>query len=140
MDQETIDAAALALGDFNGGRDEKRKRTRSRSRDRKRTRSGSRERKRSRERRRSRDRTRNRSGSKDRHRGEIGASGKRSRRRKPSLYWDVPPPGFEHITPMQYKAMQAAGQVMICVNNSDIERKTPVSCCTCIYTQFVLRH
>jgi len=31
---------------------------------------------------------------------------KRSRRRKPSLYWDVPPPGFEHITPLQYKAMQ----------------------------------
>lgn len=28
------------------------------------------------------------------------------RRRKPSLYWDVPPPGFEHITPLQYKAMQ----------------------------------
>ena len=27
--------------------------------------------------------------------------------RKPSLYWDVPPPGFEHITPMQYKSMQA---------------------------------
>jgi splicing factor U2AF subunit len=27
------------------------------------------------------------------------------------LYWDVPPPGFEHITPMQYKAMQAAGQI-----------------------------
>lgn len=35
----------------------------------------------------------------------------RSRRRKPSLYWDVPPPGFEHITPLQYKAMQAAGQI-----------------------------
>ena len=31
--------------------------------------------------------------------------------RKPSLYWDVPPPGFEHITPMQYKSMQAAGQI-----------------------------
>lgn len=26
-------------------------------------------------------------------------------------YWDVPPPGFEHITPLQYKAMQAAGQI-----------------------------
>ncbi|XP_055374002.1 splicing factor U2AF 50 kDa subunit [Condylostylus longicornis] len=34
-----------------------------------------------------------------------------TRRRKPSLYWDVPPPGFEHITPLQYKAMQAAGQI-----------------------------
>lgn len=28
-----------------------------------------------------------------------------------SRYWDVPPPGFEHITPLQYKAMQAAGQI-----------------------------
>ncbi|XP_065363930.1 splicing factor U2AF 50 kDa subunit [Calliphora vicina] len=35
----------------------------------------------------------------------------KSYRRKPSLYWDVPPPGFEHITPMQYKAMQASGQI-----------------------------
>ena len=26
-------------------------------------------------------------------------------------YWDVPPPGFEHISPLQYKAMQAAGQI-----------------------------
>ena len=39
------------------------------------------------------------------------ADKKSSRRRKPSLYWDVPPPGFEHITPLQYKAMQAAGQI-----------------------------
>ncbi|XP_052474683.1 splicing factor U2AF 65 kDa subunit isoform X3 [Carassius gibelio] len=30
---------------------------------------------------------------------------------KVKKYWDVPPPGFEHITPMQYKAMQAAGQI-----------------------------
>eukprot|EP00092_Neocalanus_flemingeri_P027874 GFUD01030258.1.p2 GENE.GFUD01030258.1~~GFUD01030258.1.p2 ORF type:complete len:431 (+),score=104.89 GFUD01030258.1:81-1373(+) len=51
---------------------------------------------------------------------ERGAERRRSRsrdrkpktkRRKPSLYWDVPPPGFEHITPMQYKSMQAAGQI-----------------------------
>ena len=55
MDQETIDAAALAL-DLNGARDEKRKRTRSRSRDRKRTRSRSRDRKRSRSRERRRSR------------------------------------------------------------------------------------
>lgn len=27
------------------------------------------------------------------------------------MYWDVPPPGFEHITPLQYKAMQASGQI-----------------------------
>lgn len=33
------------------------------------------------------------------------------RRRKPSLYWDIAPPGFEHISPYQYKQMQAAGQI-----------------------------
>lgn len=104
MDQETIEAAELALG-LNG--DDKRKQTRSRSRDRKRTRSHSRERRRSRSRERRRSRDRNRSRSREKR------SGKKSRRRKPSLYWDVPPPGFEHITPMQYKAMQAAGQVNI---------------------------
>ena len=31
---------------------------------------------------------------------------KKPRKKKPYKYWDVPPPGFEHITPMQYKAMQ----------------------------------
>ncbi|XP_016432076.1 splicing factor U2AF 65 kDa subunit-like [Sinocyclocheilus rhinocerous] len=35
----------------------------------------------------------------------------RTRKKKMCKYWDVPPPGFEHITPMQYKAMQAAGQI-----------------------------
>lgn len=39
-----------------------------------------------------------------------------NRRRKPSLYWDVPPPGFEHITPMQYKSMQSNGQVPATIN------------------------
>lgn len=71
---------------------DRRRRSRSRERERRRTRSRSRER---REKRRSRSRSQS----------------KRSRRRKPSLYWDVPPPGFEHITPLQYKAMQAAGQI-----------------------------
>lgn len=46
-----------------------------------------------------------------RSRSPRGGKSNRSRRRKPSLYWDVPPPGFEHITPLQYKAMQAAGQI-----------------------------
>jgi splicing factor U2AF subunit len=113
------------------GRDEKR-RKRSRSRERRRSRSKSKDRKRSRsgspsalksirqctngimtwghfrsrERRRSRDKDRDREKEK-----KHKENGKRSRRRKPSLYWDVPPPGFEHVTPMQYKAMQAAGQV-----------------------------
>ncbi|XP_029104260.1 U2 small nuclear RNA auxiliary factor 2b isoform X3 [Scleropages formosus] len=35
----------------------------------------------------------------------------RDKKKKVKKYWDVPPPGFEHITPMQYKAMQAAGQI-----------------------------
>lgn len=34
-----------------------------------------------------------------------------SRRRFKSPYWDVPPVGFEHVTPAEYKAMQASGQV-----------------------------
>ena len=72
-------------------RDKERKRRRSRSRER---------------RRKSRSRSRDR-----RDRDIKSESSRRTRRRKPSLYWDVPPPGFEHITPMQYKAMQAAGQI-----------------------------
>lgn len=32
-------------------------------------------------------------------------------RRFKSPYWDVPPIGFEHVTPKKYKEMQAAGQV-----------------------------
>ena len=55
---------------------------------------------------------RSRSRSRDRnYRGNNDTNEKRSRRRKASLYWDVPPPGFEHVTPMQYKAMQASGEV-----------------------------
>lgn len=34
-----------------------------------------------------------------------------SRRRFKSPYWDVPPVGYEHVTPKEYKAMQASGQV-----------------------------
>ena len=95
--------------------DDRKKRSRSRSRDKKK-----RERSRSRDRRRSRSRER---------KPKVSASKRRSVSalscsqpllllllltpppRKPSLYWDVPPPGFEHITPMQYKSMQAAGQI-----------------------------
>lgn len=69
---------------------------------------GAEDRDRRRHRSRSRSRDRRRSRSRDRKRDR---NSNRSRRRKPSLYWDVPPPGFEHITPLQYKAMQAAGQI-----------------------------
>lgn len=75
---------------------------RSRSRDRDRSRS------RDRDSRRERDKDERRR-SRSRDRGDRGK--KSSKRRKPSLYWDVPPPGFEHITPMQYKSMQQSGQI-----------------------------
>ncbi|CAH1988163.1 unnamed protein product [Acanthoscelides obtectus] len=88
--------------------EEKDGKERERSRERRR-RSRSREhRRRSRSRSKDRSRRRSRSASPPRHKGTSGGF---SRRRKPSLYWDVPPPGFEHITPLQYKAMQAAGQI-----------------------------
>jgi len=82
----------------------KEKRSRSRSKDRDRER-------RDRSRSRDRDRERRRSRSRDRERDRGGDRKKASKRRKPSLYWDVPPPGFEHITPMQYKSMQQSGQI-----------------------------
>ena len=86
-------------------KDEERSKDRSSRRDRSRSRDRDRRR-----RSRSRDRRRDRDDRGDRDGGSSSGS-KKSRRRKPSLYWDVPPPGFEHITPIQYKAMQAAGQV-----------------------------
>ncbi|KAL7057787.1 hypothetical protein AAHC03_017148 [Spirometra sp. Aus1] len=79
-------------------------RSRDRKRDRRRSRSSSRGR-----RHRSRDRSR------DRH-----SRRRHSRHRSPSQtktlvykYWDVPPPGFEHMTPLQYKALQASGQIPV---------------------------
>ncbi|KAI4902563.1 hypothetical protein NFI96_022004 [Prochilodus magdalenae] len=80
-------------------------------------RSSSRSRSRDRDRKR-RSRDRERRGSRDHHGDSKDRRHRRSRsphREKKKLkvkkYWDVPPPGFEHITPMQYKAMQAAGQI-----------------------------
>lgn len=42
-------------------------------------------------------------------------------------YWDVPPPGFEHITPMQYKAMQGTERVSGCVDGAPGRWTTCVS-------------
>jgi len=105
--------------DGDSSKESSRKRDRSRDRDKPRRRSRSRDR--------DRDRSRRDRGDRDADFGLTGREtggikfpkgegsgdrrGKKSRRRKPSMYWDVPPPGFEHITPMQYKAMQAAGQI-----------------------------
>ncbi|XP_052003565.1 splicing factor U2AF 65 kDa subunit-like isoform X2 [Xyrauchen texanus] len=79
--------------------------------------SGSRSRSRDRDRKR-RSRDRERRGSREHHGDSKDRRHRRSRsphREKKKIkvkkYWDVPPPGFEHITPMQYKAMQAAGQI-----------------------------
>ncbi|XP_015364853.1 PREDICTED: splicing factor U2AF 50 kDa subunit-like [Diuraphis noxia] len=85
------------------GEDKERERDRDRGERERRRRSRSRDRERHR-----RHRSRSREG---RKRSRSKSPKNKSRRRKDSLYWDVPPPGFEHIAPLQYKAMQAAGQI-----------------------------
>ncbi|CAF1643293.1 unnamed protein product, partial [Adineta ricciae] len=94
-----------------------RRASRSRSRDRK----SRRHRDRSRDRSRDRDSKRRRSphessrhkhsrsqSPKDRSKKENKSEKKPAKKYK---YWDVPPVGFEHITPVQYKAMQSSGQI-----------------------------
>ena len=76
---------------------ERRRRSRDRSRDRHRKKTRSRSKSRERER---PDRERDRSPL------ELDSGPRVSRRRKISIWWDRPPTGFEHITPLQYKAMQ----------------------------------
>ncbi|XP_002130386.2 splicing factor U2AF 50 kDa subunit [Ciona intestinalis] len=107
-------------GDGQHGPTEPEARSRDDKRDRDRDRGSSgrhRDRKRSRERdrkKRSRSRSRGR-----RHRSKSRERKRRSRSRerpekkpkKAYKYWDVPPVGYEHVTPLQYKAMQAAGQI-----------------------------
>lgn len=66
-------------------------------------------------RRRSRSRDRKRSRSRDRRskskRSKSRTPPKRQRKKRPHKYWDIPPVGYEHLTPAQYKAMQASGQI-----------------------------
>lgn len=113
----------FVMGEDRDDKDRKKERDRRRSKSRSRSRSRERERDR-----RDGDRDR-RNGDRDRREAERGRRRSRShsrerdlkvnrpnrekhsRRRKPSAYWDMPPPGFEHVTPIQYKAMQAAGQI-----------------------------
>jgi len=76
----------------------KKKRDRSRSKDRER-RSRSRDRKKTREQRRSRSRDKDR---------------KRDREEPKKVkyqFWDIPPAGYEHMTPKEYKELQAAGTI-----------------------------
>ncbi|XP_006893799.1 PREDICTED: splicing factor U2AF 65 kDa subunit-like [Elephantulus edwardii] len=95
-------------------RHRKRSHSRSRSRDHRKRRSRSRDRRNRDQRSASRDRRRHSKpltrGAKEEHGGLIRSPG-HEKKKKVRKYWDVPPPGFEHITPMQYKAMQAAGQI-----------------------------
>ncbi|XP_040280035.1 splicing factor U2AF 65 kDa subunit isoform X1 [Bufo bufo] len=103
-------------------RHRKRSHSRSRSRERKR-RSRSRERRAREQRSGSRDRRRRRSPERPswenpvpeveepREKVHHCRSPRHEKKKKIRKYWDVPPPGFEHITPIQYKAMQAAGQI-----------------------------
>jgi len=82
---------------------------------------------------RDRDRERRRSRSRERRRSRSPRAPKKvSKRRKPSLYWDVPPPGFEHITPLQYKSMQQAGQIPATLMPDTPQAAVPVvgSCVT----------
>jgi len=101
MEQEILPVPNNDQTNNDRPKERERDRRRSRSKDRKRSRSRDRS-----KRRRSRSKDRKRSRSKEKDGKKPG-----SLRKKPYKYWDVPPPGFEHITPLQYKAMQAAGQV-----------------------------
>lgn len=96
-------------------RDRERDRSSDRSSKDKRRRDDRRERRRSRSRsagRRRRDDSRDKVKSRNRSDDRRDRSPRKlAKRRRPSKYWDIAPVGFEHVTPIQYKAMQAAGQI-----------------------------
>ncbi|UJR22478.1 hypothetical protein I4U23_025532 [Adineta vaga] len=105
-----------------------RRSSRSRSRDRKSRRHRDRSREKESKRRRSRSpREKNRNkhsrsrSPKDRPKNEVKAERKPLKKYK---YWDVPPVGFEHITPVQYKAMQASGQISQIITGKDWSANT----------------
>ncbi|CAF2070028.1 unnamed protein product [Rotaria magnacalcarata] len=104
------------------------------------TRRSSRSRSRDRKSRRHRDRSRERD-SKRRRSPTDNNRNKHSRSRSPKerpkketkvekkilkkyKYWDVPPAGFEHITPVQYKAMQSSGQISQILTGKDWSANT----------------
>uniref|UniRef100_A0A0M3IIK5 Splicing factor U2AF subunit n=2 Tax=Ascaris TaxID=6251 RepID=A0A0M3IIK5_ASCLU len=97
--------------DKEGSRDKDRD-SRDRDRDRRRR---SRSRSRDRHRRRSRSRSHSRSRDRDRRHRDRDRSRERSREKekpkKKYKFWDVPPAGYEHLTPKEYKELQAAGQI-----------------------------
>ncbi|XP_047143470.1 splicing factor U2AF 65 kDa subunit isoform X4 [Hydra vulgaris] len=78
--------------------EDSRHRSRSRSRDRDRKR-------------RSRSRSRDRKRRKSRSRSRDRRSSRSTPKTKRNTLWDVPPKGYEDITPVQFKALRASGQV-----------------------------
>merc|ERR1712071_440098 len=101
---------ALIMGEEKEERRAERERDRDKDKDKERDRDRRRSRSKDRKKR-SKSKEKKRSRSRDRERKRSRSPVKKCRRRKPSIYWDIAPAGFEHITPMQYKAMQAAGQI-----------------------------
>ncbi|KAL3103378.1 hypothetical protein niasHS_002564 [Heterodera schachtii] len=89
------------------GERERKKKSKRTSRDR--SRSKSRERKRSRERRRSRSRSKERH--RERERSREKERGEKRPKVKSNKYWDVPPAGYEHMSPKEYKELQATGAI-----------------------------
>uniref|UniRef100_A0A3Q2Z4I5 RRM domain-containing protein n=1 Tax=Hippocampus comes TaxID=109280 RepID=A0A3Q2Z4I5_HIPCM len=83
-------SGSTGRGDKHGGWSKERRDKRSRSRDWK---------------------TRDRRSSSQDHKKHRHSSPRKTKKKKPCKYWDVAPPGFQHITPLQYKAMQAAGHI-----------------------------
>ena len=110
-----------------GSRDRSRDKSRGKSRDRDRDRDRDRERKRrtrSRSRDRDRDRDRRRSRSHERRHRDRDRSRSRDREKPKKKYkfWDIPPAGYEHLTPKEYKELQAAGQIP----RSNVQSAVPV--------------
>lgn len=98
--------AEMKLDDTNNHSTSDRKRDKERKRSR-----SPRKRSRSRDRKRSRSRDRKPREEKQPRRSRSRSPVKRTRKKRPHKYWDIPPVGYEHITPAQYKAMQASGQI-----------------------------
>uniref|UniRef100_A0A0K0E5Q9 Splicing factor U2AF subunit n=1 Tax=Strongyloides stercoralis TaxID=6248 RepID=A0A0K0E5Q9_STRER len=92
--------------------DRDRRRHRSKDRSPSRSRSRLREKSRSRSPKKSRRRSRSRDKDRSRHdRREKDRSTKESKPRRVNKFWDVPPKGYEHMTPREYKELQANGQI-----------------------------
>lgn len=58
-----------------------------------------------------RDERRREKGERDVRKSRSRSPGTSKPKRKPYKYWDIPPPGFEHVTPAEYKLMQSNGQI-----------------------------